>query len=278
MNSFSHFLTIASDQIGLRLSFDREIGPKYLAKIRFSDLQDTQSFCLGISRNWASTEVELVPDGFGAAYLEFLAEAALSHRAQLHQLIKNNSETFSEISVHVDGRDLFEAKFDNSQKPKKFTFTSYILSSESFLKDHLIDAREQDLLLFSLKMLAVLLPKGFRPASFAEEVLGYPEGASVQVLVNKYERDPRNRKLAISTHGFVCRACGFDFKSVYGELGTDFVIIHHVTPVSEIGPDYVLNVKDDLIPVCANCHAMIHQEDPPLSLQALRKILKSQPS
>lgn len=277
MISFTQFLKFASEQIGLGLFFDLESSPKYIAKLRFSDLKDTQSFSLGVSRNWASTEVELVPDGFAAKYLEFLAREALSRSAQLDQLIKSNNEKFSELSIQVDGVNLFDAKSDSSDQPNRLFFSAYILSSESSLNDELINDVEQDLLLFSLKIMSVLLPKGIRPIGFAEEVTGYPEGASVPVLVNKYERDPRNRKLAISVHGLACLVCGFDFEKRYGDLGTDFVVIHHITPVSDIGPDYVPNVSRDLIPVCANCHVMMHQEDPPLTLEALKVILKSQP-
>ena len=275
MNNTSQFLEVASGQLGLGLTLGSDDDPKYLFKIRFADLEGTQSFSLGVNRQWRSTEVELVPDGFGADYLQFLAKAALSHRTELLELVVRTSTDGGEISIQVDGRDLHEANFEAGYSPKKLAVTAHILSSDSSLKDRLINDREHDLFLGTLKVLASLLPKGLRKIGFAEEVVGYPEGASLSVLVNKYERDQRNRNLAISFHGLSCLACGFDFGKVYGELGSGFVIIHHVTPVSEIGPDYTINVEKDLIPVCGNCHAIIHREDPPLSLQSLKVILKS---
>ena len=273
MNNSSQFLEVASEQLGLGLTITNDDESKYLFKIRFADLEGTQSFGLGVNRKWRSTEVELVPDGFGAEYLQFLAGAALSHRAQLLQLIIGSGEDGSEISIQVDGQDLHEANFEYGYVPKKLAINAYILSSESSLKDRLINEREQDLFLTTLKVLAYLLPKSLRKIGFAEEVIGYPEGASVSVFVNKYERDQRNRRMAILMHGKSCLACGFDFGKAYGELGSDFAIIHHVTPVSEIGPDYIVDVEKDLIPVCGNCHAMIHREDPPLSLDSLKKII-----
>ena len=275
MINFSQFLGIASEQIGLGLILCSDVDPKHLLKVRFADLEGTQSFSLGVSRKWRSTEVELVPDGFGAEYLQFLAGAALLHRAQLLQLIDENGGEFSEISIQIDGQDLRNAKFEAGYIPRYLKLNGHILSSDSSLKDRLIDDREQELMLISLEILSHLLPKGLRALGFAEEVVGYPEGASISVFVNKYERDQRNRRLAISIHGLSCLACGFNFGETYGELGSDFTIVHHVTPVSEIGPDYTIDVRKDLIPVCGNCHAMIHREDPPLSLESLKNILNT---
>ena len=106
-----------------------------------------------------------------------------------------------------------------------------------------------------------------------DEVVGFPEGASSQVLVNRYERDPRNRKAAIAIHGESCMACGFNFRKVYGDLGTSYIVVHHLTPVSAIGDDYIINPRTDLVTICANCHAMVHRTNPPLSLIELKSLL-----
>lgn len=46
-------------------------------------------------------------------------------------------------------------------------------------------------------------------------------------------------------------------------------------PISVRGGEYEVNPKTDLIPVCPNCHAMIHRQNPPLSIQELKDILNS---
>jgi 5-methylcytosine-specific restriction protein A len=56
-------------------------------------------------------------------------------------------------------------------------------------------------------------------------------------------------------------------------IGEGFVHVHHVTPVSEIGPGYVVNPATDLVPLCPNCHAMAHRSSPPLAVEALKKLL-----
>jgi 5-methylcytosine-specific restriction protein A len=107
----------------------------------------------------------------------------------------------------------------------------------------------------------------------ADEVLGYPEGAVSHVLVNRYERDPRNRRLAIAIHGKSCMACNFNFHAKYGELGDEYIVVHHTVPVSQMGNDYVVDPAKDLVTLCANCHAMVHRHDPPISVSDLRKML-----
>jgi 5-methylcytosine-specific restriction protein A len=85
------------------------------------------------------------------------------------------------------------------------------------------------------------------------------EGAVKEITVNRYERSSIARRKCIEYHGCYCNVCGFDFEKVYGELGRDFIHVHHVIPLSEINEKYVIDYKEDLVPVCPNCHAMLHR-------------------
>lgn len=106
-----------------------------------------------------------------------------------------------------------------------------------------------------------------------EAVIGYEEGNQTNILANKYERNPINRVLCLKHYGYDCQVCGINFALVYGELGKDFIHVHHTTPVSKMGPHYIVNPVQDLVPVCPNCHAMLHRNDPPLSIQQLKQIM-----
>jgi len=86
------------------------------------------------------------------------------------------------------------------------------------------------------------------------------EGAKMTILVNKYERSSKARENAIKYHGLSCKVCGINFKNRYGEIGEDFIHIHHLVPIHEVGKDYKINYKTDLIPVCPNCHSMLHRK------------------
>jgi predicted HNH restriction endonuclease len=72
-------------------------------------------------------------------------------------------------------------------------------------------------------------------------------------------------KAALST--CACTICGFNFALCYGEIGRGFIEAHHIVPVSELKPGSKSSVND-LVPVCSNCHRMLHRGN--LSIAELR--------
>lgn len=103
----------------------------------------------------------------------------------------------------------------------------------------------------------------------------YSEGSTKTVQVNRYERNEKGRLACLSHHGHICKACGFDFESIYGPLGKSQIHVHHKIPISTIGKNYNLNPITDLIPVCPNCHHMIHRRNPPFSIEEIKAMIKS---
>jgi 5-methylcytosine-specific restriction enzyme A len=109
----------------------------------------------------------------------------------------------------------------------------------------------------------------------AQEDNFYKDGQAVTYYGTRYERNPHNRLNAIEIHGLACFGCEFDFEEVYGEKGKGFIEIHHVHPLSEIKEVVNINPKTDLVPVCSNCHRMIHRDrNKVLTIDELRKILR----
>ena len=96
------------------------------------------------------------------------------------------------------------------------------------------------------------------------------EGALVTVKANKYERNQKARRECVAKKGNQCSVCGRDFEATYGEIGKNFIHVHHLTPISTIGKEYELNVDTDLVPVCPNCHYMLHRKDPPYTIEELK--------
>jgi 5-methylcytosine-specific restriction protein A len=96
------------------------------------------------------------------------------------------------------------------------------------------------------------------------------EGKMVTVEVNRYERSAAARAQCISHFGTACSICGFDFEKTYGSMGAGFIHVHHLIPLSQIGQSYLVDPTRDLVPVCPNCHAMLHRETPPLPVTELR--------
>ncbi len=100
------------------------------------------------------------------------------------------------------------------------------------------------------------------------------EGVKKRVIVNSYERNSEAREKCIKHYGYSCSVCGFDFEKEYGEIGKQFIHVHHLIPLSEIREEYKVDSIKDLRPVCPNCHAMLHRKNPPYTIDDLKSIIK----
>jgi len=103
----------------------------------------------------------------------------------------------------------------------------------------------------------------------------FREGKSKDIVQTTYERNPQARKTCLKHHGYACKICGFNFESNFGELGKGFIHVHHINPIAEIGTEYQIDPKSDLIPVCPNCHAMIHARKPAFTIDEIMEIRKT---
>ena len=74
--------------------------------------------------------------------------------------------------------------------------------------------------------------------------------------------------------GKTCAICGFDFAKGYDGIGDGFIHVHHITPISEIGKGYMVDPINDLIPVCPNCHAVLHKYKRPYGIEEARKMVR----
>ena len=101
------------------------------------------------------------------------------------------------------------------------------------------------------------------------------EGGRKQVTVNGIERDARARRECVRYYGHRCLVCDLLFSERYGALGQDFIHVHHLRPLGTSLKRRVTDPTKDLVPICPNCHAMLHQRTPPLSIAALRRLVRS---
>lgn len=101
------------------------------------------------------------------------------------------------------------------------------------------------------------------------------EGEKKSRFTSYYERDPNLRKKAIQYHGTTCYACGFNFEEFYGEYAKDYIHIHHTKPLFEAEGEQEVDPIKDLIPVCANCHSVIHRrKNETKSLEEIKEMIK----
>ncbi|WP_201510237.1 HNH endonuclease [Psychrobacter alimentarius] len=96
--------------------------------------------------------------------------------------------------------------------------------------------------------------------NYQDSLESLSEGKKSKRYITTYERNPKYRKQAIAIHGNSCSACGFNFGDFYGKYAEGFIHIHHIVPVSEFEAPKTIDPETDLIPLCANCHAVVHRE------------------
>jgi hypothetical protein len=102
------------------------------------------------------------------------------------------------------------------------------------------------------------------------------EGAEVLRVLSIHERDPILRSACLAIHGHVCLICGCDLGAIYGELGEGFIHVHHIRPLSGKTQAHKTDPRKDMIPVCPNCHAIIHRGGATRTPEEVRNALKGQ--
>jgi len=127
-----------------------------------------------------------------------------------------------------------------------------------------------------------------RGSSFAgvgEEDFKFCDPAEVDLPVGQ-ERDLLRRHLAVENSKRllqefrarldkpVCCVCKFDFERVYGPSGRQFIEAHHTKQPNEIGERQPS--ADEMVPVCSNCHRMLHRYSPMFDWTELKQIVANQ--
>lgn len=123
-----------------------------------------------------------------------------------------------------------------------------------------------------------LRTQNIRYSPFSETTdttITYVEGAATQVTQTRYERNIFARNECLKHYGYSCSVCDFNFEKFYGSLGYKFIHVHHLTQVATIKQEYKVNPIHDLRPVCPNCHSMLHKQNPPLTIDELKEIIKN---
>jgi len=103
----------------------------------------------------------------------------------------------------------------------------------------------------------------------------YPDGAVSRILVNRYERNPNARAACLKHHGVACVCCEMTFGDVYGEDFDGYIHVHHLRPLAQLDGSYDVDPLTELVPVCPNCHAAIHQGKKLRSPDEVRRLVHS---
>jgi len=240
-----------------------------------------EGFKLEVLLDWRSVRAEFVPGPFARDLIEGMGSADDGARTAFQDIAGTLLSRKMSLAIRLNGVPVNPC--DSTTWPSMWTSVGIEIRGHRFDRTIVDEERDyREVLSVAEGALALVLALAAEP-DFKEvkeavdlDVAGYPEGAVMQVRTNRYERDPRNRGLSIAAHGVRCAVCELSFESLYGELGRGYIHVHHVVPVSQVGPDYRVNPVRDLIPVCPNCHSMLHRESPPMTVEGLRMRLDEQ--
>lgn len=106
------------------------------------------------------------------------------------------------------------------------------------------------------------------------ELEDLPEEGTMRVVqITKYERNPVYRKLCLDHFGSFCQICGEDLEKKYGSIASGLIEVHHIEPVSEYTNPKVINPISDLVPVCPNCHAILHRRKPAYTPEEIKEMI-----
>ena len=108
-----------------------------------------------------------------------------------------------------------------------------------------------------------------------QHVPSHVEGARKKVTVNSYERDRKARKKCLEHYGYNCAVCGMNFEEHYTGLKVNPIHVHHLNPISQASGERKVDPKKDLVPVCPNCHAVIHANSSIYSIEEVKDMLQN---
>lgn len=157
------------------------------------------------------------------------------------------------------------------------TLENWVVTDQNFEIGFLVRSsnsrfNEDALIEISKRYLAPLL------VCFAEligyvEVLSDIEGKEIEYFLTKKERSKRNRILCISIHGDKCNVCGLSPTTSY-PIDRSIIEVHHIEPLASIDHPRAYDPRTDLIPLCPNCHRVLHTKSPPLHPNKLKIMMK----
>ena len=101
------------------------------------------------------------------------------------------------------------------------------------------------------------------------------EGRLMEDKVLRRVRNRAARQKCLEDSNFTCCVCGFNFYKVYGEIGKNFIEVHHTKPLSSYNEEHEI-LQSELVALCSNCHSMAHRRRPmPYSIEDLKKMLEN---
>ncbi|MGO7035103.1 HNH endonuclease [Rhizobium ruizarguesonis] len=238
-----------------------------------------QTFTLRTLIGWRRLDVHFLPGNFAGDLMSAMGSADETGRRTFRAVLDVCRDAEAEITLTINGA-AYSPDDSAIWETQWRRFSLDVRRGMLAINDGNAEEDMRQVELWTSRVAAAVL--ALLPVEADEDgpeasadVTGLPEGARARIEVNRYERDRRNRAAALAIHGYSCKACKLDMGERYGSAAAGLIEVHHVTPVSQLGEDYIIDPRTDLTPLCPNCHSVAHRRNPPYSVDDLREMLAS---
>lgn len=265
-------LIVASLQQGTGAAIGSAVwneGLRTAIRIWFDDLDDRHG-----------PVAELRPHGLGGYRVElflgkFSGEVIQQIRKAMPediQLARALVESIrKDANVQVPGQDLGAWSVNDGA----FRMIAVVRSRSQAQDDTVLVATCNEVIVPMMAAMAELIGYDVIDETVAEEIPAF-EGAVLQSVIRRRERNPRNRLLCIRIHGEKCSVCGIEPRLKYGSAGS-IIEVHHLEQLASVAEPRAYDPRTDLVPLCPNCHRAVHTKRPvPITPKELAALMESQ--
>jgi 5-methylcytosine-specific restriction protein A len=253
--------------IGLELFRKYEIkNSEFEISLRPSDIPVSIGFRIFVSDDYLGWAIRIELDEFALSLMKIMRSNYQQRKDSFHSLLEYNKTKYEKFIFQIDGVSEKEHLSSVEWLDLELdVFSPYYDGDSEFkaLEDGLRDTLNLILLLCTASEIWTSELDTQNPEYKFE-------GSRIEKTIQTYERSRFNRSICLEYYGFMCRGCGNILEEIYGPIGAQVIHVHHIVPVSQMNGGYVLNPIKDLIPLCPNCHNIVHQQNPPLAMESLK--------
>lgn len=246
--------------------------------ILFTGIFDNnKSFMLSLRKRLREAIAELIEEG----KLDIAHLHVQTHKTYDEKDVQEEEAILQKRLSEVASRKIIEAEHKRQEESKKIEAEKIIIkeNTKEDTKENIIDSPKSVPKIMDVDALMSMMFDDV-PSVATQEII---EPAPIPEEKEKVEEEKIEkttlialREECIEYYGAICEVCGFDYGYVYGDEFEKIIPIHNLK-----GDDTPVDLEDidphkDLVPVCHNCHEMLHRQNPPYTIEALKKKIEQQ--